>query len=183
MDCLIECFKTNHGKIKLGYQNFLFVFQKPIKNGKRWVCVHKNLCNGSITTDNDLKHVIKFKSHNHNTNPGVLEAERAIYKMKQDAKENLNLPSKIYAKNVTNLSEEGRKKIPIENNLKRSLRRIRNNNYPKLKSINELNLNNSKWATTGGKDLQQFLLYDNKNNKNIILVLASQLCLKPLSSS
>jgi len=30
--------------------------------------------------------------------------------MKQDAKENLNLPSRIYAKNVTNLSEEGRKK-------------------------------------------------------------------------
>jgi len=125
MDCLIECFETSHGKIKLGYQNFLFVFQKPVKNGKRWVCVHKNLCNDSITTDNDLKHVIKFKSHNHKTNPGVLEAERAIYKMKQDAKENLNLPSRIYAKNVTNLSEEGRKKIPIENNLKRSLRRIR----------------------------------------------------------
>jgi len=54
------------------------------------VNVGKNLCNGSITTDNDLKHVIKFKSHNHENNPGVLEAERAIYKMKQDAKENLN---------------------------------------------------------------------------------------------
>ncbi|KAL5237235.1 hypothetical protein ACI65C_004645 [Semiaphis heraclei] len=142
----------------------------------------KNLCNGSITTDSDLKHVIKFKSHNHETNPGVLEAERAIYKMKQDAKENFNLPSRIYAKNVTNL-KEGRKKIPIENNLKRSLRRIRSNNYPNLKSINELNLDNSKWATTGGKDPQQFLLYDNKNNKNRILVFASQLCLKSLSSS
>ncbi|KAF0735463.1 FLYWCH-type domain-containing protein [Aphis craccivora] len=71
-----------HGKIKLGYQRF--VFQKPVKNGERWACVHKNLYNGSITTDNDLKH-----SHNHETNPGVLEAERAIYKMKQDAKENL----------------------------------------------------------------------------------------------
>ncbi|KAL5237022.1 hypothetical protein ACI65C_004432 [Semiaphis heraclei] len=91
--------------------------------------------------------------------------------MKQDAKENLNLPSRIYAKNVTNLSEEGH-----ENNLKPSLRRIRSNNYPKLKSINELNLDNSKWATTGGKDPQQFLLYDNKNNKNRILVFASQLC-------
>ncbi|KAF0762375.1 Uncharacterized protein FWK35_00012375 [Aphis craccivora] len=100
-----------HGKIKLGYQNFLFVFQKPVKNGKRWVCIHKNLCNGSITTDNDLKH-----SHNHETNTVVLEAELAICKMKQDAKENLNLPSRIYAK---------MKKIPIENNLKRSLRRIR----------------------------------------------------------
>ncbi|KAF0690788.1 Uncharacterized protein FWK35_00036002, partial [Aphis craccivora] len=133
------CFETSHGKIKLGYQNFLFVFQKPVKN----VCVHKNLCNGSITTDNDLKH-----SHNHETNPDVLEAERAIYKMKQDAKENLNLPARIYAKNVTNLSEEDKKKIPIENNLKRSLRRIRSNNYLKLKLINELNLDNSKWATT-----------------------------------
>ncbi|KAL5238521.1 hypothetical protein ACI65C_005931 [Semiaphis heraclei] len=103
--------------------------------------------------------------------------------MKQDAKENLNLPSRIYAKNVTNLSEEGRKKIPIENNLKRSLRRIRSNNYPKLKSINEFKMDNSKWATTGVKDPQQFLLYGNTNNKNRILVFASQLCLKSLSLS
>ncbi|KAL4122931.1 hypothetical protein QTP88_015172 [Uroleucon formosanum] len=103
--------------------------------------------------------------------------------MKQDAQENLNLSSRIYSKNVTNLSEEGKKKIPIENNLKRTFRRIRSNNYPKLKSINELNLDNSKWATTGGKDPQQFLLYDNKNNKNRILVFASQLCLKSLSPS
>lgn len=183
MQCSIEYFKTSHGKIKLGYQNFLYVFQKLVKNGKRWVCVHKNECNGSITTDNDLQHVIKSGPHNHETNSGVLEAERAIYKMKQDAQENLNLPSRIYAKNVMNLSEEGRKEIPIENNFKRSLRRIRSNIYPKLKSINELNLDNSKWATTGGIDPQQFLLYDNKNNKNRILVFASQLCLKSLSSS
>jgi len=107
------------------------------------VCVHKKVCNGSITTDDDLKHVIQSESHNHETNPGVLEAERIICKMKQDAQENLNLPSRIYAKNITNLSEEGRKKIPTENNLKRSLRRIRSNNYPKLKSI-IINLDNSK---------------------------------------
>jgi hypothetical protein len=56
-----------------------------------------------ITTDNDLIHVIKFAPHNHETNPGVLEAERAICKMKQDIQENLNLPSRIYAKNVTDL--------------------------------------------------------------------------------
>ena len=64
---IIERFKTSHGKIKLGYQNFLFVFQKHVKNGKRWVCVHKKVCNGSITTDDDLKHVIKSESHNHET--------------------------------------------------------------------------------------------------------------------
>jgi len=44
-------------------------------------------------------------------------------------------------------------------------------------------LDNSKWATTGGKDTQQFLFYDNKNNKNRILVFETQLCLKSLSSS
>lgn len=65
--------------------------------------VHKNVCNGSITTDNNLKRIIKSESHNQ-TNSSVLEADRAICKIKQDAQENLNLPSRIYAPNVTNLS-------------------------------------------------------------------------------
>ena len=96
------------------------------------MCVYKNVCNGSITTNNDLIHITKSESHNHEINPGVLEAERAIYKVKQNTQKNLNLPSRIYAKNVTNLSKEGRKKIFIKNNLKR----ICSNIYPKLKSIN-----------------------------------------------
>jgi hypothetical protein len=103
--------------------------------------------------------------------------------MKQDVQENFNLLYRIYAKNVMNLSEGGRKQIPIENNLKRFLRRIRSNIYPKLKSLNELNLENSKWPTTGEKDPQQYILYDNKNNKKRILVFVSVLCLKYLSSS
>lgn len=39
-------------------------------------------------------------------------------------------------KNTTNLSEEGRKEIPFENNLKRFLRRIRSKIQPKFKQIN-----------------------------------------------
>lgn len=116
----------------------------------------------AITTENDWIHVIKSEQHNHETNPDVLEMDRAIFKMKQDARGNLNLPSRIYAKNVMNLSEEGRKEIPIENNLKRSLRRIRSNIYPKLKSINSLSLDDSKWATTSGKYSQQFIFMTTK---------------------
>lgn len=79
---------------------------------------------------------MKSGPQSHETNPGILEAERAISNMKNDAQENLNLPSRIYVKNVTNLSEEDRKKIPIENNLKRSLKQICSKIYPKLKLIN-----------------------------------------------
>jgi len=103
----MECFKTSHGQVKLGYQNCLYFFQKPVKNGKRWVCVHKNICNGSIISDNDLTCVIKSGPHSYETNPGVLEAERANCKMKLDIQENFNFPSRIYAENVMNLSEEG----------------------------------------------------------------------------
>lgn len=72
-----------------------------------------------------------------------MKAERAICKIKQNAQENLNLPSRIYAINVTNLFEIGRKEnIPIKNKLKRSSRWICNNIYPKLRSKNKLNLDN-----------------------------------------
>lgn len=179
----MECFKTSQGKIKVGYQNFLYFFQKDVKLGKRWVCVHKTICNGSITTDENITHIIKSGPHNHDANPGASTAERAVCNMKKDVRENVNLPARIYAKNVLNLSEEGRKQISKEQTIKRSLRRIRSNIYPKLQSINELNLQNSKWATTGGNDPQQFLLYDNCNNNNRILVFASHPCLKAMSTS
>jgi len=61
----MECIITKRNKKKLIYKNFLYNEQKKVKLGIRWVCVHKDLCNGTVTTDEEITTVFKFGAHNH----------------------------------------------------------------------------------------------------------------------
>ncbi|KAF0765134.1 FLYWCH-type domain-containing protein, partial [Aphis craccivora] len=53
---------TNTWKITIGnntlnqinLQNVLYYEQKKVKLGIRWECVHKDLCNGTVTTDEEI---------------------------------------------------------------------------------------------------------------------------------
>jgi len=72
--------------------------------------------------------------------------------------------------------------MPAENSVKRSLRRIKNASYPPLVPVNELKVT-SIWATTGGENLQPFLLYDNENSENRIIIFSSPESLEVLKTS
>jgi len=58
----------------------------------------------------------------------LLEAEvcNALNATKENIINNFDIPSKVYAKEVTKLTDETACLMPNENNVKRNLRRIRN---------------------------------------------------------
>ncbi|KAF0765135.1 Uncharacterized protein FWK35_00010141 [Aphis craccivora] len=68
--------------------------------------------------------------------------------MKNTAKENYDLPSPIYARNVVNLSDKSKRYIGNENSIKRSLRHIRSNIYPKITKIDDILLEGAHWSMT-----------------------------------
>jgi len=82
------------------------------------VCVHKGLCNGTLTTDDGINFVLKFGDHNHKVNTDLINAERAKCIMKNTAKQNYDIPSRIFALNVIPLSNESRQLIPKEDSMK-----------------------------------------------------------------
>jgi len=65
------------------------------------------LCNGTVTTEK-ITTVFKFGAHNHENDTDFINAEKTKYTMKYIAKENYDLPSRIYARNVVNLSDENK---------------------------------------------------------------------------
>jgi len=102
--------------------------------------------------------------------------------MKNNAKNHSEPPSIIFSKTAINLSNEAKLLMPAENSVKRSLRRVINASYPPIVPVNELKVT-GMWATTGGENPQQFLLYDNENNDYRVIIFSSPEALQILKSS
>jgi len=95
--------------------------------------------------------------------------------MKENIINNFDIPSKVFAKEVTKLTDEAACLMPNENNVKRNLRRIRNKSYPTISS-KEFVLE-GKWTMTAEPNKQKFLFYDNRSINSRIIIFASPDCL------
>jgi hypothetical protein len=171
----MEIVETKRGGKKIIFDDFVYVKQKLVKVGIRWNCVKKsknneNNCQGSITTDVNIKVIVSKTDHNHNACPVEVEVIKSLSSMKNNAKNNSEPLSIIFSKLVINLYNEAKLLMPAENSVKRSLRRIKNASYPSLVPVNELKVTGI-WATTGGENPQPFLLYDNENHENRIFFI------------
>lgn len=98
--------------------------------------------------------------------------------MKYTANENYDLPSRIYARNMVNLSDESKRYIGNENLIKRSLLRILSINY--IRKIDDILLEGTHWSMTGKENSESFLFYDNKYNENRIIIFSSETCIDVL---
>ncbi|KAL4084761.1 hypothetical protein QTP88_027672 [Uroleucon formosanum] len=103
--------------------------------------------------------------------------------MKENIINNFDIPPKVYAKEVNKLTDVAACLMPNENNVKKNLRRIRNNSYPTISS-KEFVLE-GKWTMTAEPNQQKFLFYDNRstNSRIIIIIFASPEYLEILSQS
>jgi len=102
--------------------------------------------------------------------------------MKNNEKNHLKPPFVIFSKAAINLSNEAKLLKPAGNCVKIILKRFQNASYPPLVPVNELKVTGI-WATTGGENLQPFLLYDNENNENRIIIFSSPENLEVLKTS
>jgi len=121
---------------------------KKVKLEIRWVCVHKDMCNGTITIDEEITTVLKFGAHRREGDPDLISSERAKCTMEETAKENYDLPSRIYAGNVVNSSDKIKQIIGNENSIKKVFAAYSQqyaNIYPKISKIDDILLEGTHW--------------------------------------
>ncbi|KAL4147818.1 hypothetical protein QTP88_002166 [Uroleucon formosanum] len=120
-----------------------------------------------------IVNVLKNIEHeNHPPSPAQVEVTKVILNMNTKAQDNFDTPSRLFAVETSNLLNEATILLTEEKSVKRSLRRIRNKKYPPLCPLSELKINGI-WTTMGGPEPKPFLLFDNENNTNRIIVFAS----------
>lgn len=175
---IIEIIKT-----KVIINDYIYVFQKEVGDGFRYTCVQrkKHYCKGSVTINSSKSKILKFQKYSHNPDSAEAEVCCALNATKENIINNFDIPSKVYAKEVTKLTDVAACLMPNENNVKRNLRRIRNNSYPTISS-KEFVLE-GKWTMTAEPNQQKFLFYDNRSINSRIIIFASQDCLEILSQS
>ena len=119
-------------KTKVIINDYIYVFQKNVSDGLRYTCVQrkKQYCKGSVTINSSKTKILKFQEHSHNPDSAEAEVCHALNAMKENIINNFDIPSKVYAKEVNKLTDVAACLMPNENNVKRNLRRIRNNSYP-----------------------------------------------------
>jgi len=143
----------------------------------------KKNCKGSVTTDQMIVNVLKNIGHeNHPPSSAQVEVTKVMLNMNTKVQDNFDTPSRLFAVETSNLSNEAMILLTEEKSVKRSLRRIRNKKYPSLCPLSELKINGI-WTTTGGPEPKPFLLLDNENNTNRIIVFASPEGMLELSKS
>ncbi|CAI6350074.1 unnamed protein product [Macrosiphum euphorbiae] len=169
-------------KTKVIINDYIYVFQKNVSDGLRYTCVQrkKQYCKGSVTINSSKTKILKFQEHSHNPDSAEAEVCHALNAMKENIINNFDIPSKVYAKEVNKLTDVAACLMPNENNVKRNLRRIRNNSYPTISS-KEFVLE-GKWTMTAEPNQQKFLFYDNQSI-NSRIIFASPDCLEILSQS
>jgi len=151
---------------KLIINGYIHVFQKEVGDGLRYTCVQRKAehCKSSVTTNSLENNILKYQQHSHNPDFSKAEVCRALNAMKEKIANNFAIPSKVYTKEVTKLTDEAACLMPYGNNVKRNLRRIRNNSYPRISSKEC----KGKWTMTAGPNQQKFLFHDNRS----ILIVA-----------
>lgn len=83
---LVSRYNNRKHFLNISFKHFLYYKQKKVKIRIRWVCVHKSLCNGTETTDDEITKVLKFKDHNHEGNKVLIDAGKAKCVMKNAKK-------------------------------------------------------------------------------------------------
>jgi len=97
------------------------------------VCVKqkkKSNCKGSTTTD-PLKKEVKC-SINHPSSTEEVKLIKAVSDMKMEAKLHIETPSRIFATGVRKLDKVVVDIMPVEDNVKRTLRRARQSRHPTM---------------------------------------------------
>jgi len=84
---------------KLIINDYIYVFQKEV-DGLRYTCVQRKEehSKGSVTTNSSKTKVLKCQQHSHNPDSAKAEICRALNAMKENIVKNIDIPSKVYAK-------------------------------------------------------------------------------------
>ena len=178
---MVSIVKSNKGKPKLVLDGYTYNNEKIIDTRYYWCCERKQSgCFGRIITELiDNVHSISKQSltHNHMVNPHRGIAIAAINRMNVEATGNDEQPTAIQKRVKRPLVEEALVQLPSSNALAQRIKRRRHEAYGK-ENLRSPDFELPASATV--YDSETFLVGDNRNRDNRIIIFGSKVGLKLL---
>ncbi|OXU32004.1 hypothetical protein TSAR_013772, partial [Trichomalopsis sarcophagae] len=179
----INSLRNSKGKPLLKYKGFLHYKDKTYDTKVYWKCEHFNVlkCRGRFVTENER--VIKYTDRDHSGNPLDTEKRAVINDLKSITKNSTASIHSIIADVLPTTSDSVKIFLPKNSSLKRSLRRVRENeNKDELipDSLKDFIVPESLTRTLNNK---QFLYYDSgSDDDSRIIIFTTNTNLKALKS-
>ncbi|CAM1298207.1 Uncharacterised protein r2_g772 [Pycnogonum litorale] len=185
----MEVIVSNKGGRKVCYQGHMYTLHAERQNGIWWKCVNRSSarCSGSLKTDLLCTNVIDGAStpHSHDPQPVQIRTSKVRHTMKERAKVTAEAPGQIFANVVAGIrDDELRAELPVEEHVKRSLRRQRRT-LPCPNTLTDLGEIPEQFSTIGEPGAEQpFLIHDNgAHNPRRMLIFASEAGLRNLADA
>eukprot|EP00096_Caligus_rogercresseyi_P013923 TRINITY_DN6493_c0_g1_i1.p1 TRINITY_DN6493_c0_g1~~TRINITY_DN6493_c0_g1_i1.p1 ORF type:complete len:517 (-),score=42.18 TRINITY_DN6493_c0_g1_i1:142-1584(-) len=166
----LEIIPSNKGGMKLCYQGFMYT-KHTVGKRIRWRCVNRtSRCGGTLTTNSELVDPQNGVGHNHESDPDLVKAKKALMQMKEKASITDENPSTIYEESIQNINSISWSKLGHQESIKRTLRNMRARNSPPVPvSLLECALKD-EWGGSKSAD-DPFLFYDNVQQTTDRLIL------------
>lgn len=128
---MAESVGSIRGKRKLVHENHVYVFSKKTKNEEHdiWVCEKRSTCKGRVWTRGEAGEVTKIVTeHNHAAQAARPEALQIFDQMRERARTTHEQPHQIIVATVEGAHANVAACLPRKDSMKRTIRKIRNNN-------------------------------------------------------
>ena len=121
----IKIFKSQRGKVKVGYKGYSYTKDKDNVTTTSWKCDVKG-CRGSLSTAIVTnENPVERQEHNHVPDPAKVDAAVAVSAMKERALETDHPPRRIASETFASLRDETLAQMPTKQNLRRTVQRKR----------------------------------------------------------
>ena len=170
--------QSSKGKPQLLHQGFRY--RQANKSQVTWRCVRNN-CAGRVTFDNT--ECINLTDHNHAPNPDEITSAKFKSKVNERAAVSSEAPRKIIHEMLLDVDPGDASSISSYTTAQRSIARKRKKNdipLPTPSSFESIVIPEQLKLTNTG---DQFMLYDNEQNDNRIIIFSSMADLNRLSNS
>src|SRR5258705_1388441 len=127
---VLEVVKSRKGHPMITKDGFLFNFHKDGLNKKMWACDKRytKKCTARMHTTenfNSPRLICQLGSHNHGPDAIECDVKRVMSNIRKEAGTSTASPAQIIANNVRTVSAATQGQLPLIQNVKRGIRRVR----------------------------------------------------------
>ena len=180
-------FLNNKGERKLSLNGYMYTVKATTTTSIRWECSQRNLrqCKGLLRVDiNDPENILSQTTHNHVGNAvevKVAEVKQVIKSELIQASASGGSTQQVLCNNLSRLNREERVAFGNIQSAKRSFNRYISQGRPNNPEHLEELIIEGVWMED--IDGNPFLIHDNGDNDNRIIVFGNEQCLVHLSNS
>ena len=163
----MEVIQSNKGGLKLCHNGFMYTKHSTRKTKIWWKCTWRSSCQcrGSLITDLQRENPEVGQPHNHPADQSQVRLSKVRLTMKQQAAQTRDKPSQIFSQSVSQCDDAVKALLPTADSCKRTLRNQRPTPRA-LQRLADLGDLPREFTLTTGPTPENFLIYDNGNNRN-----------------